>query len=54
MIKSKVWNSNKWNPKYLKVIFYIYIAIVLKVIIFKYPFRDLVEIVSTWNRGVSR
>ena len=54
MIKSKVWNSNKWNPKYLKVIFYIYIAIVLKVIIFKYPFRDLVEIVSTWNRGVIR
>ncbi len=54
MIKSKVWNSHNWNPKHVKIIFYIYIAIVIKVIIFKYPFRNLVGIINTWNRGVVR
>lgn len=32
--------------------FFIYIAIVIKVIIFKYPWEDLKAIADTWEKGV--
>lgn len=36
----------------VKVVFVLYIMVVLKVIIFKYPIATLLEIASTWERGV--
>lgn len=35
-----------------KVFFAIYILIVIKVIIFKYPYRDLLALAAGWRRGV--
>lgn len=40
------------NSKYVKIVFFVYIAVVVKVIIFKYPFADLRAIVDTWEKGV--
>lgn len=36
----------------IKIVFFIYIAIVIKVIIFKYPWEDLKAIADTWEKGV--
>lgn len=37
---------------WLKLFFAIYILIVIKVIIFKYPYRDLLALAAGWRRGV--
>lgn len=54
MIKKKVWDSKGWNSKHIKIVFFIYIAIVIKVIIFKYPMEELLSIAQTWERGIVR
>ncbi len=36
----------------IKIVFFIYIAVVIKVIIFKYPWEDLKAIMDTWEKGV--
>ena len=40
------------KSKRIKIVFYIYIAIVIKVIIFKYPWEDLKANMDTWEKGV--
>lgn len=40
------------KSKRIKIVFFIYIAVVIKVIIFKYPWEDLKAIMDTWERGV--
>ena len=40
------------KSKRIKIVFFIYIAIVIKVIIFKYPWEDLKAIMDTWEKGV--
>lgn len=40
------------KSKRIKIVFFIYIAIVIKVIIFKYPWEDLKAIADTWEKGV--
>lgn len=37
---------------WLKLFFAIYILVVIKVIIFKYPYRDLLALAAGWRRGV--
>ncbi|NLL77402.1 MAG: VanZ family protein [Clostridiales bacterium] len=51
-MKSKVWDFKSWNAKHIKLVFFIYIAIVIKVIIFKYPWENLMAIAGTWRRGI--
>lgn len=38
--------------KRIKIVFFIYMAVVVKVIIFKYPWEDLRAIMDTWEKGV--
>lgn len=38
--------------KWIKLFFAVYIIVVIKVIIFKYPFEQLYAIVQTWRRDV--
>ncbi len=52
MSKSKVWNLRSWDAKHIKILFFVYIAIVIKVIIFKYPWADLMSIAGTWRKGI--
>lgn len=52
MNNSKVWNPRNWKPKRINIIFLIYLAFVVKVIIFKYPWDDLMAIADTWEKGV--
>lgn len=40
------------KSKRIKIVFYIYIIAVIKVIIFKYPWEDLKAIMNTWEKGV--
>ncbi len=40
------------KSKRMKVVFFIYIAVVIKVIIFKYPWEDLRAIVNSWEKDV--
>ncbi len=40
------------KSKRIKIVFFIYIAVVIKVIIFKYPWEDLKAIADTWEKGV--
>lgn len=40
------------RQKRIKVVFYIYIAVVIKVIIFKYPWEDLRAIMDSWEKDV--
>lgn len=47
MIKKKITSKN-----FLKFLFVVYIAVVIKVIIFKYPFEQLRAIADTWQKGV--
>lgn len=39
--------SNKW-----KLLFAIYILAVIKIIIFKYPYAELMKIAASWRKGV--
>lgn len=38
--------------KWIKLFFVIYILIVIKVIIFKYPYQDMLALAAGWQRGV--
>lgn len=40
--------KRKWS----KLFFAIYILIVIKVIVFKYPYRDMLVLAAGWQRGV--
>ena len=40
------------KSKRIKIVFFIYIIAVIKVIIFKYPWEDLKAIMNTWEKGV--
>jgi len=40
------------KSKRIKIVFFIYIAVVIKVIIFKYQWEDLKAIADTWEKGV--
>lgn len=44
--------DRQFHKKYVRLIFFIYLLIVIKVIIFKYPLEQLKEIASTWEKGV--
>lgn len=47
MIFSKVTSK-----RFFKILFAVYIVVVIKVIIFKYPFAQLRAIADTWQKGV--
>lgn len=40
------------KSKRMKIVFFLYIAVVIKVIIFKYPWEDLRAIVDSWEKDV--
>ncbi len=40
------------SKRFFRILFGIYIIIVIKVIIFKYPFEQLQAIANTWQKGV--
>ena len=44
--------DRQFHKKYVRLIFFIYLLIVIKVIIFKYPLEQLREIASTWEKGI--
>lgn len=59
----KIWNALQhclWKEdaysrkikKILKMVFFIYFLVLLKVIVFKYPIRQLMEITRTWEKDV--
>lgn len=41
-----------FQRKYVKIIFVVYLILVIKVIIFKYPLEYLKAIAATWEKGV--
>ncbi|MDE6203515.1 MAG: VanZ family protein [Lachnospiraceae bacterium] len=41
-----------FQKKYVRLIFFIYLLVVIKVIIFKYPLEQLREIAATWEKDV--
>lgn len=45
-------NDRQFQKKYVKLIFFVYLLIVIKVIIFKYPLEQLKGIAATWEKGV--
>ncbi len=40
------------HKKYVRLIFFLYLVVVIKVIIFKYPWEQLREIAATWEKEV--
>ncbi len=40
------------NNQLVRVLFFLYLLFVLKVIVFKYPLERLIEIASAWEKGV--
>ena len=40
------------NRKQMRILFVIYLIIILRVIVFKYPLEQLKEIVASWSNGV--
>lgn len=40
------------EKKRIKVVFFLYLAVVVKVIIFKYPWDELLRIINGWEREV--
>lgn len=40
------------KSNYVKILFFVYILIVIKVIIFKYPYAELRAIADSWEKGV--
>lgn len=40
------------SKRFFKILFAVYIVVVIKVIIFKYPFAQLRAIADTWQKGV--
>ncbi len=45
-------DNRRLPEKYVRGIFFLYLLVVLKVIIFKYPSDELKAIASTWEKGV--
>lgn len=45
-------NDRHFHGKYVKLIFFIYLLVVIRVIIFKYPLEQMREIASTWEKDV--
>ena len=41
-----------FHKKYVRLIFFLYLMVVIKVIIFKYPWEQLREIAATWEKVV--
>lgn len=52
MKKENVPWKGKFSVSTLKIVFLIYILLLLKVIVFKMPFYKMQEIVNTWTREV--
>ena len=52
MKKTEETEHTPSNPGKIKVIFFIYLLAVIKVIIFKYPYSQLKAIADTWEKGV--
>lgn len=44
--------DRQFQKKYVRIIFVIYLIVVIKVIIFKYPLEHLKAIVATWEKDV--
>lgn len=44
--------DGQFQRKYVRLVFFLYLLIVIKIIIFKYPLWQLREIASTWEKGV--
>lgn len=44
--------DGQFQRKYVKIIFVVYLILVIKVIIFKYPIEHLKAIAATWEKGV--
>ena len=44
--------NRQFHRKYVRLIFFLYLLIVIKVIIFKYPLEQLRAIAATWEKGV--
>ena len=44
----------KWlfQKKYVRLVFFLYLVAVIKVIIFKYPWEQMKEIAATWEKEV--
>ena len=40
------------NKKIWKLLFFIYVIVILKLIVFKYPWERLVDIARSWEKGV--
>ncbi|MBR6769791.1 MAG: VanZ family protein [Lachnospiraceae bacterium] len=40
------------KTKNIKIVFFIYVAIVIRVIIFKYPWEKLKTVIDTWEKGM--
>jgi len=45
-------DSAAHGRKRMKIVFFIYLLLVIKVIIFKYPLDQLMEIAGSWEKGV--
>ena len=51
--KEKTWSLRKLHQSaFLRFLFALYILVVIKVIIFKYPFEQLRAIADTWRKDV--
>lgn len=44
--------GRRMDKKYVRLFFFLYLLLVLKVIIFKYPMEQLQQIAQTWEKGV--
>lgn len=44
--------DGQFQRKYVKIIFVVYLILVIKVIIFKYPIEHVKAIAATWEKGV--
>ncbi len=40
------------NKKYMRILFILYLLILMKVIIFKFPFAELLQIADSWKKEV--
>lgn len=45
-------NKKMFRRKHVRILFFLYLIIVIKVIIFKYPLWQLKEIAAGWEKGV--
>lgn len=43
----KVWKNNR-----IRLVFWLYVLIMIRLIVFKYPFEQMKAIVDTWEKGV--